>query len=307
MTKEEFIEKAKQVHGYKYDYSNVEYINNKTKVCIVCPIHGEFWQRPNNHLLGQACPYCGKTHKYTTEEFIKKANEVHNNKYDYSDVKYEGWNKKVTIICPVHGKFKQIPFDHLRGHGCVKCMGDKIAENKTKPYNLFLEQALKKHNKKYTYDADTYTNRYTKMKIICPIHGEFWQTPHNHLQGQGCPKCNDSILEKEVESILSENRIKYISKCTSSNLKWLGRQHLDFYLPEYNVAIECQGIQHFEAREKFGGEKEFVETVKRDNKKRNKCIKNNVNIFYYSSEYIKRKYNKELLTKNNLLIHIKNG
>lgn len=304
---EEFIEKARAIHGDKYDYSKVEYKDNKTKICIICPIHGEFWQRPNNHLSGQGCPYCGGTHKYTTEEFIKKSREVHGDKYDYSKAKYVGWRKKVKIICPIHGEFEQIPFDHLRGHGCIKCMGDEISKNKTKPYDLFLESALKKHNFKYKYDINTYVNRNTKMKIICPIHGEFWQTPSNHLRGQGCPYCKDSLLEKEVENILTENNIIFIKKCTSSKLKWLGRQHLDFYLPEYNIAIECQGIQHYEPREKFGGEKEFNNVVNRDNIKKEKCFKNKISILYYSSEYIKRKYDKNILTKTNLLKAIKNA
>ena len=305
MTKEEFIEKSKAIHGNRYDYSRVNYKDNKTKVCIICPIHGEFWQRPNNHLSGQGCPYCGGTHKYTTEEFIKKAKEIHGDKYDYSKVKYSGWKNKVKIICPIHGEFEQIPFDHLRGHGCVKCMGDEISKNKTKPYTLFVEEALKKHNSKYTYDITTYVNRSVKMKINCPIHGEFWQTPHNHLSGQGCPYCNDSILEKEVEKILLENKINYINKCTSSKLKWLERQHLDFYLPDYKIAIECQGIQHFEPRERFGGKEEFVNTLERDKRKKEKCIENNINIIYYSSEYIRKKTNKNLLTKNNLIKYIK--
>ena len=305
MKKEEFIERAKKVHGDKYDYSEVVYRDNKTKIRIICPIHGEFEQRPNNHLSGQGCPYCGGTKKLTTEEFINRAKKIHNDKYDYSKVIYTGWNNKVKIICPIHGEFEQIPFDHLRGHGCVKCMGEEISRKKTKPYTLFVEEALKKHNSKYQYDIDTYVNRNTKMKIICPIHGEFWQTPNNHLRGQGCPHCNDSVLEKEVEKILLENKINYINKCTSSKLKWLERQHLDFYLPDYNIAIECQGIQHFELRERFGGKDEFINIVSRDKKKKDKCIKNNVNIVYYSSEYIRKKFDKKLLTKNNLINYIK--
>jgi very-short-patch-repair endonuclease len=112
-------------------------------------------------------------------------------------------------------------------------------------------------------------------------------------------------LEKEVEKILLENKINYINKCTSSKLKWLERQHLDFYLPDYKIAIECQGIQHFEPRERFGGKEEFVNTLERDKRKKEKCIENNINIIYYSSEYIRKKTNKNLLTKNNLIKYIK--
>ena len=244
--------------------------------------------------------------KLTNEQFIEKAKNVHGNKYDYSKVEYINDRTKVCIICPTHGEFLQIPRDHLNGHGCKKCGITKTVLAKTKKYEFFLEKALQIHNKKYFYDKTTYINRTSKMKILCPIHGEFWQTPHNHLQGQGCPYCKDSILEKELENILCKNNIKYINKCTSSKLKWLEKQHLDFYLPEYNIAIECQGIQHFEPRDKFGGNKCFIETIKRDKIKNEKCKKNGVILLYYSSEYLKRKFNEEMLTKNNILKHIKN-
>lgn len=303
MKREEFIDKAKKVHGDKYDYSNVEYRDNKTKVRIICPVHGEFEQRPNNHLSGQGCPYCGGTKKLTTEEFISRAKKIHNNKYNYSMVTYTGWNNKVKIICPVHGEFEQIPFDHLRGHGCVKCMGDDISKNKTKPYTLFVEEAIKKHNSKYTYDTSTYVNRNTKMKIICPVHGEFWQTPHNHLSGQGCPYCNDSVLEKEVESLLLENKINYINKCTSSILKWLERQHLDFYLPDYGIAIECQGIQHFEETDFF--EDSLDDIKRRDERKRKNCEEHGVKILYYGNLHIDYPY-QVIEDKEELLKEIKN-
>lgn len=169
----------------------------------------------------------------------------------------------------------------------------------------FIEKSKVIHGDRYDYSRVNYKNNKTKVCIICPIHGEFWQRPNNHLSGQGCPYCNDSILEKEVEKILLENKINYINKCTSSKLKWLERQHLDFYLPDYKIAIECQGIQHFEPRERFGGKEEFVNTLERDKRKKEKCIENNINIIYYSSEYIRKKTNKNLLTKNNLIKYIK--
>ena len=127
--KEIFIEKAKEIHGDKYDYSKVDYINNKTKICIICHEkdedgieHGEFWQRPNDHISSKAgCPKCRGSHLYTKEEFIKKANKVHNNKYDYSLVEYRGNKNHIKIICPIHGEFEQRPDKHLRGQGCPKC------------------------------------------------------------------------------------------------------------------------------------------------------------------------------------------
>ena len=122
----QLLEKSKEIHNNKYDYSKVEYVNNKTKVCIICPIHGEFWQLLGNHSRGQGCPECGKIKcresKFMgTEIFIQRSIEKHGNKYDYSKTEYLGWRKKSIIICPIHGEFLQTPNAHLRGDGCPKC------------------------------------------------------------------------------------------------------------------------------------------------------------------------------------------
>ena len=118
-TTEEFIEKARKVHGDKYDYSKVNYINEHTKVIIVCPIHGDFLQQPNSHLSKRNCPKC-VNRKLTTEEFIKKAKEVHGNKYDYTCTEYINKRTKVKILCKQCNKiFEIFPFNHiLNKHGC---------------------------------------------------------------------------------------------------------------------------------------------------------------------------------------------
>lgn len=125
ITTDEFIAKAKLIHGDKYDYSKVEYIGALKKVCIICPDHGEFLQTPNNHTQGQGCPKCKgdkirERFSSSKEEFIKKARKVHKDKYDYSKVNYDGSLTKVCIICPKHGEFWQRPNAHLSGHGCPK-------------------------------------------------------------------------------------------------------------------------------------------------------------------------------------------
>ena len=117
-----FIERAQKIHGNKYDYSKVNYVKSSEKVCIICPEHGEFWQKPNSHISSkQGCPKCGKTGKLTQEEFIKRARYIHNDKYDYSKVEYVNSQTKVCIICPEHGEFWQTPNSHLSGIGCKKC------------------------------------------------------------------------------------------------------------------------------------------------------------------------------------------
>ena len=120
-TTEEFIQEAKTIHGDKYDYSKVEYKNAYTKICIICPNHGEFWQTPSHHLSGQGCPKCNGKLKYTKENFIKKAREIHKDKYDYSKIKYVNAHTGICIICPDHGEFWQLPCNHLKGCGCGLC------------------------------------------------------------------------------------------------------------------------------------------------------------------------------------------
>ena len=121
LTNEQFIEKAKNVHGNKYDYSKVDYKGNDIKVCIICPIHGEFWQTPRNHIKGSECPKCVGKYRYTTEEWIEEAKKVHGDKYDYSNVIYKGAFEKVCIICKEHGEFWPQPSNHLRGIRCPLC------------------------------------------------------------------------------------------------------------------------------------------------------------------------------------------
>lgn len=124
LTTAEFVQRAKEIHNNKYDYSLVEYKNNSTKVKIICPIHGVFEQIPYVHLKPSGCPKCSENVKLTTEEFIKKAKEIFNN-YDYSEVEYIHNSKKVKIICPKHGAWQIRPRDLLNGHGCPKCNESK--------------------------------------------------------------------------------------------------------------------------------------------------------------------------------------
>lgn len=214
----EFINRAKIIHGNRYDYSKVNYVNSKTKVCIICREHGEFYQTPDNHInVKNGCPKCAGVIKSTTEEFVNNARLIHEDKYDYSKVEY--------------------------------------------------------------------INAKTKVCIICPEHGEFYQTPNAHTstQKQGCPKCNKkSVLENMVKEELDKLSIKYIEQYKPSFLKnGKGWQSLDFYLPECNIAIECQGKQHYG----YGGwskKFDFDEQLERDRRKHELCEHNGIKIIYFS-------------------------
>ena len=284
-TTEEWIVSAHKVHGDKYDYSKVKYVDAKTKVCIKCTDHGEFWQLPSNHLRGQGCPTCrneanSKRFRLSKEGFIKKANEVHGDKYNYSKVRYENNETKVCIKCTDHGEFWQNPNGHLNGRGCLKCVDKYVPTTEE-----WIEKARKVHGNNYNYSKVHYVNCMSKVCIICSKHGKFWQTPSNHLHGKGCPKCNLSHLERDVMNYLDGVGITYIYQ---KHFDWLGRQSLDFYLPDYNVGIECQGGQHFFPVD-FAGKgvewacKEFNKLVSRDKKKKTLCEKHGVKLLYFGN------------------------
>ena len=189
LTTEQFITKAKLVHGDKYDYHKVSYINSRTPVIIICSIHGEFKQAPSDHLGRAGCQKCGGSSKLSTEEFIIKAKEIHGDKYDYSKTIYLNTKTKVTIICPTHGEFQQSPSDHLSNKSCRECGNLQISKLKKSSTEEFIIKSNFKHFNKYCYDKVNYIDDKTKVTIICPVHGEFEQIPTSHKQGNGCPGC----------------------------------------------------------------------------------------------------------------------
>lgn len=118
-----------------------------------------------------------------------------------------------------------------------------------------------------------------RITIICKLHGKFQQNPHDHLQGSGCPFCKSSQMENSVRKLLLDNNVKFEEQ---KRFEWLGYRSLDFYLPQHNIAIECQGIQHFKPIEQFGGKSAFKKQIKNDSEKHKLCKENNATILYYS-------------------------
>jgi hypothetical protein len=291
---EAFINECNVVHNNFYCYDKTIYTGINNKIKIICPIHGEFEQIAKSHLKGCGCQMCAKKHIPTTSEFIDSAIKIHGNKYDYSRVKYINSRTNVCIICPEHGEFWQTPHSHLKGFGCKKC------SKQVYDTGSFITKAKKIHGDKYDYSKVNYVDSKTKVCIICPEHGEFWQRPDMHLSGHLCPFCNISILENELKNILKTNNINFIIKADKNVFNWLDRQHLDFYLPDYNIAIECQGEQHFKPIKFFGGISKLEYTQKMDNIKKEKCEMNNIKLLYYS--FKTNKHN--CFTKNNILENI---
>lgn len=198
MDEEEFLLLATEKYGNRFDLSHVKFVDHKTPVEVICREHGPFMVKPHMFLRGQNCPECGriahgKTFQKTQEEFLRQAKEVHGDKYDYSQVKYEKSSKKVKIIChkidPVtgeeHGVFLQDAYDHISGKGCPKCSPTHKLDNET-----FISKAKEVHGNKYNYEHVHYVNTHTPVEIICPIHGSFWKMPYKHNSDkQGCPQC----------------------------------------------------------------------------------------------------------------------
>ena len=215
LTTKEFIMKANHIHHNEYDYSLVNYLNNRTKIKIICLTHGIFEQQPDSHLRGRGCPICYGKLKSNINEFINKVKIIHNNKYDYSKSVYINNTSPISIICPKHGEFFQEPKSHLIGKGCAKCAGLFMNTE------YFIEKANKIHSNKYDYSKVVYVDNISKVKIICPKHGEFEQKPNYHLGGSGCSyccghKCNKDVFIEKAKKIHG-NKYDYSNSIYISN------------------------------------------------------------------------------------------
>lgn len=242
---EDFINKARNVHGDIYDYSLVNYKNNHTQVEIICIEHGKFLQSPKDHLSGKGCSSCGKEKTksrlmLSKDEFIKRANEVHGNKYDYSLVNYKDTRTKVEIICKEHGSFFQSPNKHMQDNGCPACGRERTAEHNFLTLDDFIRKAKNVHGDKYDYSKSLYTGADNKLEITCVKHGKFFQTPHNHLKGTNCPSCGASISKPEIK-LKDFIRSFYKGEIITNSKNIIPPMELDIFVPTLNLAIEFNG------------------------------------------------------------------
>jgi hypothetical protein len=298
-TTEEFIELANKIHNNLYDYSKINYINNRTNIIIICKIHGDFPQRPEHHLNGCGCPECKNCKRLNNKTFIEKSNIIHNNKYDYSLVNYINNKTKVQIICPVHGKILQRPDSHLRGIGCKYCGQIKSTNTQRKLLENFIIEANKIHGNKYDYTKTIYNGSHKKIINRCFKHDDFEQTPHDHLKGCGCPTCKESHGERNIRIFLQNNNIEFITQKTFKDCKYKSLLKFDFYLINYNICIEYDGKQHFNPYYVFGGE-DVLEIQKiKDNIKTEYCNNNNIILF-------RIRYNENINDKLKELLNIIN-
>ena len=218
-TLEEFIALANEVHSNKYTYIKAVYLHSKTKLTITCPIHGDWEQTPGNHLSGKGCSKCVGKHKLTTVEWIDNAKAVHGDKYDYSLVNYINARTKVKITCKEHGPFHMTPNAHL-GHykqGCPTCGQMYQAETQRDTITSFIQKAISTHGNLYDYSKVNYIESSKAVTIICPVHGEFEQTPNSHIQGSGCQKCTKTGFNSGKPAYLYSFQIGEVYKIGITN------------------------------------------------------------------------------------------
>ena len=267
-----FIERIKQYHK-EYDYSQVEYINSRTKVKIICPKHGEFFALPGNLLKGSGCKKCSseqskKNQSKSVEQFVKEAKEIYGDKYDYSLVEYKNAITKVKIICKEHNNiFEQTPAAHLKGIGCKQCLSELLSsggyketkqvkdkQTRKKTTEQFIEKAKQIHGDKYDYSLVEYKNTDTKVKIICPEHGVFEQTPYVHINLKcGCKRCSEKKISEERKftkeqfiekanqihhNFYDYSKIDYVNMC--SKIKIICPKHGEFEMLPYNHIYSMQ-------------------------------------------------------------------
>ena len=340
---ETFIKEAKEIFP-NYDYSKVNYINNKTKIKIICPVHGEFLKLPKELLKGSGCQLCRKKQPKEkidkTKLFIEKAKKNFGDKYDYSLVNYVDRKTPIKIICPIHGVFEQKAGNHIDGKGCFKCGVEKRSLNRAKNKSSETMDRLKK-----MYDYDFSISKYTKaiefIEFKCKKHGIQKMKPNDMLNGHGCPACGNEAKNEDrkltieevkersiayhgdiwdftnskygknrserievkckncgrinfkpiyrviygrcdycsksqgeswVLRLLEEHKVEYIPEYSFEDCKYINTLPFDFYLPKLNIVIEYQGEQH-EKEIKFFNDKHRKE---KDEIKRNYCKEHNI-------------------------------
>lgn len=264
MKTDDFIIRANVKHKNKYNYDeiNSSEVYYDKKINITCYKHGVFKQTPTAHLSGSGCLKCHIDRvKYNKEIFISKAKKVHGDKYDYTKIKYKGAREKITVTCEKHKHtFSIRATNFLSGIGCYYCGKEKTTNSKLKPYSYFLNLATKQHGKRYSYNENSYTGIESKVEITCKIHGKFKQKASRHIRGQGCPRCLKFIGEERVAKVLENKNVKFICEYRVPGSLY----RYDFYLPDLNILIEYDGIQHYKPVGRFGGKEGLKLTQEND-------------------------------------------
>lgn len=250
-------------------------VRHKDVFIVKCLKHGEI-SGTFKTISRTGCTKCNLEKKQSSlqKKFVEKSLIKHDNKFSYEKVQYINSKEKVIVVCKKHGDFRISPANHLNGNGCESCSKLDILD--------FIERSKLIHGSKYIYDKAIYINDITKIEIICPKHGSFFQRPSSHYSGNGCPSCRWSLGEKKVSSFLNNNSIKFETQKRFPECKNKLELKFDFYLTDLEILIEYDGVQHFKPIDYFGGDERFTYENKLRKIKENFCTEKNIKLIRIS-------------------------
>ena len=276
-TREEFIAEAMAVHGDFYDYSLVpaEMPGNRTKVSITCPIHGPFLQAPMNHKQGKGCRKCGrekarKGRSYSLAQFLDLIKQKGHSDLEFVESSWVNYTTPMSMICPNHGRFEQIPERlFVMGAGCQQCGYQRMAESKRISTEEFIRRSKELHGDRFTYELTEFRGSYSPIKVTCKKHGVIELDPaYYHMQGWGCRECgldmHSSLGEEKISRWLEKEKIAFERQKAFPGLRRTRPLRYDFFINAWNVVIEFNGQQHYQAFEPFGGQKTLELTQESD-------------------------------------------
>lgn len=297
ISKDEMLAMFRDRHGDEYNYSQVDYLGTQQKIKIKHNVCGRvFYQVASSHLK-HGCKYCSwkrrgkETIKKSKAGFLARAIKIHGDAYDYDLSDFDGIGSKVSITCKLHGnKFKQSANNHLhpkRPTGCPICARERLSAALALGADKFVEQARVTHGFMYDYSEVDYKNNRTKVKIICPEHGPFYQVPWSHLSGNGCPNCSGSRMERKIHDFLRSKKIRHRREFSFPDCVHIGRLKFDFAIIGQDGIpvglIEYHGDQHFKVVEHFGGLEGFEQRVLRDKIKQEYCARKSLPLLVLTS------------------------
>jgi ribosomal protein L34E len=252
LTKENVIERFKNVHGTKYDYSEVEYNGAEQKCKIICHEtdeygieHGPFYQYPMNHIKGCGCPKCGGNYRLTTEDFKERLLKIHGNtNINLDKVVYVNNSTNCIFVCPEHGDFKRTPVTAYQTIECPECQKERLHNMFAKTKDQFINESVNVHGEKYDYSKFVYNSCDIPGIIICHNidadgneHGEFIQTPSTHLGGSGCPKCAKEHMWDKRERLTTE---KYLLRALGVHGDVYDYSETEIIDSHHNIIVKCK-------------------------------------------------------------------
>jgi hypothetical protein len=286
-------------HGNDVTFERFRYNGRHEKSIFTCPTHGDFLMEYGAFCSGQGCPKCGiesrKNARKIPQTLVEGRIKEKHPDYLMNRFVYSGMDKKSIFGCPVHGDFSMTPAHLLNGENCPECAKIERIKKETSNISDVISKFNELFDNRYDYSKFSYKNAHNKSTVICPVHGEFSIDAFHHLRGQGCPICSSSHLEREIMKLLKENDIEYEREYI---LIGVSRNKYDFFIPKFNILIECQGEQHY-VPINFSGitdedkiKERHDELISRDKEKYFDAINNGYKILYYTEPFLFR--NKEI-------------